>query len=261
MAEPLPDADIDRLYGLPLDEFVAQRDALAKTLRGDGDKEAAAAAKALRKPTAGAWALNQAVRRRRKETDALLKAGARLRAAHASLLAGGGRDELRAAMSDQRELVAALADCAEAIASETGKSGPALKERVRATLHAAALDDDVREELARGRLVREREAVGLGSAFSAPAGPSAGVRAGPRKPSKRDSKRSADRAEAERGLGEAEAARDRADQAAEEASARVEAARAALSEAEGAHREAARLVRDREKERAKRERALRRLQN
>ena len=262
MAESLPDADIDRLYGLPLDEFVAQRDALAKKLRGDGDKDAAAAAKALRKPTAGAWALNQAVRRRRAETDALLKAGERLRAAHAGLLAGGDRDELRAAMSEQRELTATLADCAEAIASETGKSGPALKERVRATLHAAALDDDVREELARGRLVREREAVGLGSAFSAPAGPSAGGgRAGPRKPSKQESKRSADRAEAERDLGEAEAARDRAEQAADEASARVDAARAALSEAEGAHRDAARLVRDREKDRAKRERALRRLQD
>ena len=261
MAEPLPDADVDRLYGLPLDEFVVQRDALAKKLRGDGDKDAAAAAKALRKPTAGAWALNQAVRRRRAETDALLKAGERLRAAHAGLLAGGDRDELRAAMSEQRELTATLADCAEAIASETGKSGPALKERVRGTLHAAALDDDVREELARGRLVREREAVGLGSAFSAPDGPPAGGGAGPRKPSKRESKRSADRAEAERLLDEAEAARDQAEQAAEEASARVEAARAALTQAEREEREAARLVREREKERAKRERALRRLQD
>ena len=30
----------------------------------------------------GSWALNQAVRRRRKETDALLAAGERLREAH-----------------------------------------------------------------------------------------------------------------------------------------------------------------------------------
>ena len=261
MAERLPDADIDRLYGLPLDEFVAQRDALAKRLRGDGERDAAAAAKALRKPTAGAWALNQAVRRRRAETDALLKAGERLRAAHASLLAGGGRAELRAAMNDQRDLAAALADCAEAIASETGKSGPALKERVRATLHAAALEDDVREELARGRLVREREAVGLGAVFSAPAGASESRRAGPREPSKRESKRSADRAEAERLLEQAQAARDHAEKAAEKASARVNAARAALSEAEAAQRDAARLVRDREKELAKRERAFRRLQD
>lgn len=261
MAEPLPDADIDRLYGLPLDEFVAHRDALAKKLRGDGDKDAATAAKALRKPTAGAWALNQAVRRRRGETDALLQAGERLRAAHASLLAGGDRAELRAAMNDQRELAAALADCAEAIASETGKSGPALKERVRATLHAAALDDDVREDLARGRLVREREAVGLGAAFSVPAGASEGRRAGPREPTKRESKRSADRAKAERRLEEAQAALDEAEEAAEEASTRVAEARAALSEAEAARRDATRLVRDRKKERAKRERAFRRLQD
>ena len=53
-------------------------------------------------------------------------------------------------MEDQRRLAAALADCAEAIASETGKSGPALKERVRSTLHAAAIDDEIREQLADG---------------------------------------------------------------------------------------------------------------
>ena len=160
--DPPPlEAEIDRLYALPLDEFVAQRGALAKRLRGEGEREAAERVKGLRKPTAGAWALNQAVRRRRSETSALLAAGERLRAAHEALISGGGRDELREAMAEERSLSGTLADCAEAIASETGKSGPALKERVRATLHAAALDPAVREELEAGRLVREHEAVGL----------------------------------------------------------------------------------------------------
>jgi hypothetical protein len=156
------DSEIDRLYGVPLDEFVRDRDELAKRLRREGEREAADRIKALRKPSAGAWALNQAVRRRRKETDALLAAGERLRAAHESLLSGGDPAELREAMQEERDLASGLADCAEAIASETGKSGPALRERVRSTLHAATVDEEAREELTRGRFVREREAAGLG---------------------------------------------------------------------------------------------------
>jgi hypothetical protein len=153
--------EIERLYGLPHDEFVAERDKVAKQLKGD--REAAAAVKALRKPTVGAWALNQAVRRRRAETKALLETGERLREAHEQLLSGGDPGELRDAMRAERDLTSQIADCAEAIASEAGKSGPALRDRVRATLHAASVDAEAREELASGRFVREREAVGLGT--------------------------------------------------------------------------------------------------
>jgi hypothetical protein len=156
------DSEIDRLYGLPLDEFIRERDELAKRLRREGDREAAEGIKQLRKPSAGAWALNQAVRRRRKETDALLAAGERLRSAHEALLSGGDPATLREAMQEERALAGALADCAEAIASETGKSGAALRERVRSTLHAASVDEEAREELVAGRFIREREAVGLG---------------------------------------------------------------------------------------------------
>jgi hypothetical protein len=169
------EAEIDRLYGLPLDEFVRERDELARRLNRDGDREAAARVKALRKPTVGAWALNQAVRRRRVETDALLNTGQRLRDAHEQLLSGGDPAVLRETMEEERSLTSALADCAEAIASETGKSGPALRDRVRSTLHAAAVDAEVREELATGRFVREREAVGLGSFGAGPAGDAPGA--------------------------------------------------------------------------------------
>src|SRR3954470_6957323 len=112
------EAEIDRLYGLPLDEFVRERDALAKRLSREGDREAGARVKALRKPTVGAWALNQAVRRRRAETDALLETGERLRAAHEGLLKGGDAGVLRETMEEERSLTSVLADCAEAIASE-----------------------------------------------------------------------------------------------------------------------------------------------
>jgi hypothetical protein len=262
--------EIDRLYGLPLDEFVAERDALAKRLRAAGERETAEQVKALRKPTAGAWALNQAVRRRRSETEQLLEAGERLRASHEALLGGGGREGLRAAMERERELAAVLADCAEAIASETGKSGAALKERVRATLHAAALDEEVREELAQGRLVREREAVGLGGAAVGaaaprrrPAAPRAErTRAGASqtKPAERvagePDASAAEREAAEHALAEARSALAEAEAAQAQAAEAVESARTALREAEEAERDARRLRRERERDVTRREREL-----
>jgi hypothetical protein len=169
------ESEIDKLYGVPLDEFIHDRDGLAKRLRREGEREAAERIKKLRKPSAGAWALNQAVRRRRKETEALLAAGERLRDAHESVMSGGDPAELRDAMQEERGLASGLADCAEAIASETGKSGPALRERVRSTLHAATVDEEARDELAKGRFVREREAVGLGPyGAAAPVAPARG---------------------------------------------------------------------------------------
>jgi hypothetical protein len=239
------DSEIDSLYGVPLDEFVANRDEVAKRLRREGDREAADQIKRLRKPSAGAWALNQAVRRRRKETDALLAAGERLREAHEALLSGGDPAALREAMQEERALASALADCAEAIASETGKSGPALRERVRSTLHAAAVDAEAREELAAGRFVREREAAGLGpfGAGAAAAAPAAG--ATKRAPAKRG-RAGADRKSA-RGRSATAAKPDRSAEAAErerqerlaEAERAVEEAREALEEAEAAHTDAA----------------------
>jgi hypothetical protein len=249
------DTEIDKLYGIPLDEFVHDRDELAKRLRREGEREAAEHVKKLRKPSAGAWALNQAVRRRRKETDALLAAGERLRAAHESLMSGGGQAELREAMAEERGLASALAECAEAIASETGKSGPALRERVRSTLHAAAVDEEAREELAKGRFVREREAVGLGPFGAGAVAPP--VKARPKrerastKTTTRGPRRDASAAEREKGAGREKAAgRDKAaerEQAAErerqeriaEAERTVEEAQAALEEAEATHAGAA----------------------
>jgi hypothetical protein len=256
------DSEIDRLYGVPLDEFVRDRDDLAKRLRREGERDAAEQVKKLRKPSAGAWALNQAVRRRRKETAALLAAGERLRAAHEALLSGGEPAPLRDAMQEERGLAWALADCAEAIASETGKSGPALRERVRATLHAATVDEEAREELAKGRFVREREAVGLGPFGAAPAPAGGRTKRAGAKPERTARGRKAERAAGgrtrdrpaggrTRGRGAAAPDRERSAAAREEAAARarqerlaeaergLDEARAALEDAEASHSAAA----------------------
>ena len=269
------DAEIDRLYGLPLDEFVRQRDELAKRLRRDDEREAADDVKRLRKPSAGAWALNQAVRRRRKETDDLLAAGERLRAAHEALMSGGDPAALREAMQEERALASALADCAEAIASETGKSGPALRERVRSTLHAATVDEEAREELATGRFLREREAVGLGpfgaGAAEAPAPrrerparaqkgkrPAGGRDAAAEREEAAARERQERLAQAERAVDEAQAELDEAESAHSTAAAELDTAREALRDTEAAEREARARARELRRELTKRERELER---
>src|SRR6266498_52214 len=85
----------DELYGLTPGEFTRTRDERVKALRGDGDREAADAVKALRKPTVAAWALNQLVRRRHKAVETLLRAGRELRAAQEELVGGGERAAFR----------------------------------------------------------------------------------------------------------------------------------------------------------------------
>jgi hypothetical protein len=157
------DAEVDALYGLPLEEFTPARDALARELRASGDREAAARVKQLRKPSVAAWALNRARRADRALTDQLLEAGRRLREGQELLLAGQGREGLDSAAEDERRLVAAVARLAERQLEEAGRAvSGAVAEKLRATLHAAAGDPEAQAGLERGRLVRDHAASGLG---------------------------------------------------------------------------------------------------
>ena len=56
------DKAIDRMYAGPLDEFVARRNELARSLSKEGDREGAEGVKELRKPSVAAWAVNQLAR-------------------------------------------------------------------------------------------------------------------------------------------------------------------------------------------------------
>jgi hypothetical protein len=149
----------------------------------------------------------------------LLKAGESLRKAHEKLMAGGQQGELRAAADKERELVADLVERAEPLLSEAGKPSPANLERVRNTLHAVATDEELRSELEAGRVVKDREAVGLGPFGAAPATSAAGRREEKRAAAQRRELRDA-RVRAERAakqLRSAEAALERAREDAEQA--------------------------------------------
>jgi hypothetical protein len=143
-----------RLYGLDLEEFIGARDALAKELRASGDRDGAAAVKKLAKPTRAAWAVNRLVRDRPDEIAALVDAGAALAGAQEQLLDGADAGVLRSAAVAARALV-------DALAAEAPVDGAA-RDKVRATLHAATVDADVRAEVAAGRVVKERSAAGFG---------------------------------------------------------------------------------------------------
>jgi hypothetical protein len=88
---------------------------------------------------------------------ALLDAGERLREAQAEALGGGDPDEVQRAADAERAAVRELA----AVARRSLGVSDAVADRVASTLRAAALDEDGRELLARGRLTRELEPGGF----------------------------------------------------------------------------------------------------
>ena len=221
-------AEAVRLYGLPLDEFIAERDATAKRLRAD-DREAAAAIRKLRKPSAAAAAINRAVRADPDAAAKLLEAGERLEAAQSAAISGSAGD-LREAAAEQ---AAAVERRMETVADELGGRG-AIADRARETLRAIAADPELREQFAAGTLVREAEAVGFGvDALAAPAP------APPRKSAPKPRRSAAQRKRAERALAHAEKDHKAAATAVERAQRRLERARRELDEAESSGAEAA----------------------
>jgi hypothetical protein len=175
-----PAAEIDRLYALPLDEFTAERDSLAKRLRKDGDREAADAVKALKKPSVAAWAVNQVRRDRPDDVRRLLDVTEELHRVYAGIASAGARERLGEAASMQRELIGSLVRCAGELLDAGGHgSGEATLTKVADTLRAAALDEELREQIAAGRVAKERRAAGLGPLASMPAPPKSRPQAKP----------------------------------------------------------------------------------
>lgn len=147
---------IDALYAAPLDRFIAERTALSRELKADGDREGAARVQSFRKPSVSAWAVNQLARERRKELDELLGLGDDLHAAQRKALSGGGAKELQQLASRRRELVEQLTDRAGRILRAAGSSGSRTHlDEVANTLLATATDAKAAADVRRGRLERD----------------------------------------------------------------------------------------------------------
>jgi hypothetical protein len=112
---PSLESSIDRLYQEPLEGFVAARTALAKTLTGAEAKRV----KALPKPTAVPWAVNQVYWHARPVYDRLIKSGGALRAAQITAL-GGRAADVRGAGDAHRKAIAAAAAEAVRLAAAGG---------------------------------------------------------------------------------------------------------------------------------------------
>lgn len=180
--------EVERLYGLPLEEFTGARNDAAARLRKNGDTEGAARLKQLEKPTVAAWAVNQLARRHSDQVSEALAAGRDVRKAHRAALRGGGGEELAEASRREREVVSRLVRSAGAVLEDAGRkaTGQTL-DKIRATLHAATLDLEAGKALEAGTLTGDLEPAGFGPLLSAV--PSSAARPRPRKGEGRREKR------------------------------------------------------------------------
>ena len=151
-------AAVEELYAAPPAEFITRRKSLAAAARKAGDRGAATAIGALRKPSLSADTVNRLVRGAPAEVDELLQLGTDLRTAEQALDAG----ELRRLGDRRRRLVNDLADLAFDLAGNNGPSA-AVRDEVTATLNAALADAEVAQRLASGALVTQARWDGFGS--------------------------------------------------------------------------------------------------
>ncbi len=153
------ESDITALYALPLEEFVAARNALAKRAKSEASAELAASIKALRKPTTTAWLANQLARERADTVDELVGLGEQMRAATDSR----DGDRLRELAARRKELVDELLTAAAALA-RTANYGMSddVSSGLGETFHAAVADPDAGAELRAGRLSKALQNVGFG---------------------------------------------------------------------------------------------------
>jgi len=210
----VPVNNAHELYGLALERFVPERTALARTLRDEGQREEAAKIARLPKPSIAAWAVNQLVRTQHREVSELFDAGDALQKAQEDLLSGrSDGDALRQAAERERRAVDALMQRARGLLSSEGHElSQATLDRVADTLHAAAVDEEVRSQVKEGCLQKELRHAGLGGAGAGLGSVATGRRKGARsaaRTAERPAKSGADR---ERGRQRGDADRQRARQ-------------------------------------------------
>ena|SRR5688572_2171221 len=221
-----PDNDdaVAALYKLPLGEFTAARNALAKKLG-----PAAGDVRTLEKPNVAAWAVNQLYWQRRPAYDALMRAAQAMRTAHTQMLSGRKadvpqadsvhRDAIRAATQSIRELAQA--------AGETLSAGTL--EAIGETLRSLPTDEPP------GRLTKPLQPLGFGALMGIGVkGPESRVHSPESKvqsPASKVQSSAAERATAKKEAAESAKKRKEAEKALRGAEAAERDAESALSEA------------------------------
>lgn len=141
----------DVLFEIAPAAFVRARDELAKDLQAKGSADQAQFVRALRRPTAAVWAINQVARRYPDKVERLLESFRRMQKPRSAA-------EFRQASTDRHEAIKSLLDTTAEILDRAGlTAGGSVLERVTRTLLAAATDEQAQRALAQGRLEKELE--------------------------------------------------------------------------------------------------------
>jgi hypothetical protein len=130
------DAEVDKLYQRPLEEFTSARNALARQAGGGAGE-----IRQLSKPPLAAWAVNQLYWQERSVYDALVESAGEVRSAHKAVL-GGRRGDLRAASKAHDEaLDRALKATLQLLMDGGHKATDATRQAVLNTLRALPAPD------------------------------------------------------------------------------------------------------------------------
>ena len=146
------DDEVAALYREPPGKFTAARNALAKA-RG----AAGGTIRALEKPSAPAWAVNQLYWQRRRAYDEVIRTALAMREAHARQISGRGGD-VPAAEAAHREAMRAATQAIRELVKAAGETASAATfEAIAETLQALPSDDPP------GRLTRALKPLGFGA--------------------------------------------------------------------------------------------------
>lgn len=146
------DDDIDALYRLPLGEFTAARNALAKKTGG----EEGARIRKLEKASTPAWGVNQLYWNDRPLYDQLIKAADELRKTHRALLAGKSVDLQKAEAAHRERARAGAARIRELLGAAGEAVTDATMNAVSETLDALPAADETP-----GRLIKPLKRMGF----------------------------------------------------------------------------------------------------
>jgi len=155
-ADPLV-RETQKLYGLPLSQFTAARNARAKALKQKGEDELAAAIAAVPKPSVSAGALNELVHEDPSEVRALVQSGKRLRQAQEAAVSGKKGADLNEAIKEHRVAL----DRVQRDLRRRKLSATTI-DRATQTLRVASLDPELWPLLERGLLHEDLTASGFG---------------------------------------------------------------------------------------------------
>jgi hypothetical protein len=150
-------AAAEELYGADPEAFTGRRGELAAAARSAGDRAAAKAIGALRRPTRAAWVVNRLARADPSAPGKLAEIAAALRAAQQA----GHGPRLRELSAARGSLVDALTAQALVVA-EVADPPPSLRLEVTQTLTAAIADPEVAADFAAGTLTHAVQWSGFG---------------------------------------------------------------------------------------------------